>query len=113
MASVACEMQGESLGSLRDGAPRADRADRDTISWSPGGRFVMGSNKFYREERPARGATVAGFWIDPHPVTNAEYREFVRATGYGTTSERMPDPALYPDAAPEFLVPGSLVFTQP
>jgi len=81
--------------------------------WIPGGDFVMGSNKFYREERPARAARVDGFWIDPHPVTNAEYREFVRATGYVTTSERMPDRAMYPDAAAEFLVPGSLVFTKP
>jgi formylglycine-generating enzyme len=117
MASVACHMQGESLGSLRDGAPRADRAadraDRDSMIWIPGGSFVMGSNKFYREERPARGETVAGFWIDPHPVTNAEFCRFVRATGYRTTSEREPDSAMYPDADPSLLVPGSSVFTKP
>ena len=95
------------------GASRPEAADRGSMIWIPGGEFVMGSNKFYREERPARAARVDGFWIDPHPVTNAEYREFVRATGYVTTSERMPDPSLYPSAAPEFLVPGSLVFTKP
>ena len=27
--------------------------------WIPGGAFSMGSNKFYREERPARRASVA------------------------------------------------------
>jgi sulfatase modifying factor 1 len=95
------------------GAGRPEAVDRGSMIWIPGGDFVMGSNRFYREERPARAARVDGFWIDPQPVTNAEYREFVRATGYVTTSERMPDPALYPDAAPEFLVPGSLVFTKP
>jgi sulfatase modifying factor 1 len=73
----------------------------------------MGSNKFYREERPARRETVDGFWIDPQPVTNAEFREFVRATGYVTTAERAPDPAMYPDADPLLLVPGSSVFTKP
>ena len=48
----------------------------------------MGSNSFYREERPVRRDCVEGFWIDPYPVTNAEFRKFVRATGYLTTSER-------------------------
>jgi formylglycine-generating enzyme required for sulfatase activity len=81
--------------------------------WVAGGEFWMGSDKFYREERPVRPARVDGFWIDPHPVTNAQFRAFVEATGYVTTSERAPDPALYPHAAPALLVPGSLVFTKP
>ena len=33
----------------------------------------MGSNRFYREERPARRESVGGFWIDPRPVTNADF----------------------------------------
>jgi formylglycine-generating enzyme len=80
--------------------------------WIPGGNFVMGSNKFYREERPAHRKSVDGFWIDPFPVTNAAFREFVLATGYLTTSERTPDPTKYPDADPALLVPGSAVFTK-
>ena len=35
------------------------------------------------------------------------------ATGYVTAAERVPDPALYPDADPALLVPGSSVFTKP
>lgn len=81
--------------------------------WISGGDFLMGSDKFYREERPARPASVKGFWIDPHPVTNTQFLAFVEATGYVTTAERQPDPALYPDADPELLVPGSLVFIMP
>ena len=84
-----------------------------SMIWIPGGDFIMGSNKFYREERPARRETVGGFWIDPKPVTNAEFGAFVQATGYRTTSERAPDPAVYPDADPLLLVPGSAVFTKP
>jgi formylglycine-generating enzyme required for sulfatase activity len=34
----------------------------------------------------------------------------VRATGYVTVAERPLDPLQYPDADPELLVPGSLVF---
>src|SRR5262245_11548577 len=78
-----------------------------------GGSFLMGSEKFYREERPVRRASVDGFWIDPHPVTNAEFQRFIEATGYQTWAERNPDPALYPDADPDLLVPGSLVFIKP
>ena len=87
--------------------------ERGSMIWIPGGDFVMGSNNFYREERPARAASVDGFWIDPHPVTNAEFAEFVAATGYRHLSERAPDPGVYPDADPALLVPGSLVFTKP
>ena len=54
-----------------------------------------------------------GFWVDRYPVTNAEFRTFVRATGYVTTCERPPDPAMYPDADPALLVPGSSVFRKP
>jgi len=86
---------------------------RGSMIWIPGGDFIMGSNRFYREERPARAETVDGFWIDPHPVTNAEFRNFVLATGYLTVSERAPDPAMYPDADPSLLAPGSLVFMKP
>jgi formylglycine-generating enzyme required for sulfatase activity len=73
----------------------------------------MGSDAFYREERPVRRETVPGFWLDRYPVTNAEFRTFVDATGYVTLCERPPDPAAYPDADPALLVPGSVVFRKP
>jgi len=76
----------------------------------PGGTFLMGSNDFYPEERPVHRVSVDGFWMDEHPVTNAEFRRFVKATGYVTVAERPLDPADYPDAELSLLVPGSLVF---
>jgi sulfatase modifying factor 1 len=78
--------------------------------WVSGGTFLMGSNDFYPEERPVHRVAVDGFWIDEHPVTNAEFRRFVKATGYSTIAERPLDPADYPDIDPSLLVPGSLVF---
>ena len=80
--------------------------------WVPGGVYAMGSEEFYPEEQPIRRAAVDGFWIDEHPVTAAEFRRFVRETGHVTLAERPPDAADYPDADPELLVPGSLVFTK-
>jgi formylglycine-generating enzyme required for sulfatase activity len=73
----------------------------------------MGSADFYPEERPVHRVSVDSFWIDEHPVTVAEFRRFVRATGHVTVAERAPDPADFPDAEPELLVPGSLVFRKP
>jgi formylglycine-generating enzyme required for sulfatase activity len=77
--------------------------------WVPGGTFLMGDDRFYPDERPVRRVSVDGFWMDEHPVTNLEFRRFVRATGHVTVAERAPDPAAYPGADPALLVAGSLV----
>lgn len=71
----------------------------------------MGSERHYPEEAPHREVSVDGFEIDVAPVTNREYGRFVEATGHVTVAERAPDPAEFPDAPPENLVPGSMVFT--
>ena len=76
----------------------------------PPGEFLMGSDDFYPEEGPIHRVGVDGFLVDVHPVTVAEFRRFVKATGHVTVAERPPDPSQYPDADPEVLVPGSLVF---
>jgi sulfatase modifying factor 1 len=80
------------------------------MSWIPGGAFRMGSEEFYPEEGPVHPVTVDGFWMDQHPVTVADYRRFVKATGYLTVAERPLDPGDFPGADPAVLVPGSLVF---
>ncbi|MEO5633716.1 formylglycine-generating enzyme family protein [Gaiella sp.] len=83
------------------------------MAWVPGGTFQLGSDDFYPEEAPAHPASVDGFWIDSHPVTAADFRRFVRETGHRTLAERSPAAHQYPDADPELLVPGSLVFRKP
>lgn len=75
-----------------------------------GGSFRMGSTRFYPEEAPVHTVTVAPYAIERHPVTNAQFASFVADTGYRTVAELAPDPALYPGAAPQDLVPGALVF---
>jgi len=78
-----------------------------------GGTFTMGSDHFYREEAPPHRVTVDGFWIDAVPVTNAEFARFVDDTQHVTLAERPANPADYPGAKPELLVPASVVFVQP
>jgi formylglycine-generating enzyme len=72
---------------------------------------TLGSDRHGPEERPVRRVDVAAFRIERHPVTNAQFAAFVRATGYRTVAERPLDPADFPGAPVENLVPGSLVFT--
>jgi sulfatase modifying factor 1 len=78
--------------------------------WIPSGTFTMGSDRHYREEAPARDVSVDGFGISRTPTTNAQYAKFVEATGYVTVAERPLDPADFPGAPAENLVPGSMVF---
>jgi formylglycine-generating enzyme len=86
------------------------QAPAKDMVWVPGGEFLMGSEQFYPEERPVRRVSVDAFWIDEHPVTVAEFRRFVKATGYLTWAEIAPDAGDYPDADADLLVPGSIVF---
>ena len=81
--------------------------------WIHGGTFLMGSDHHYPEEAPAHRVTVDGLWIDRHTVTNAEFARFVHKTGYLTVAEQAPDPADYPGAKPDMLVPASTVFVAP
>ena len=95
--------------SRRCSMPTSDPPGKD-MAWIPGGAFRMGSDEFYPEERPVHDVAVDGFWMDDHQVTVAEFRRFVKATGHVTVAERAAEPADYPDADPDLLVPGSLVF---
>jgi formylglycine-generating enzyme required for sulfatase activity len=78
--------------------------------WIPGGKFRMGSEDFYPEESPVHEVQVDGFWMDSYPVTNNLFSRFVEATGYVTLAERDLNPADFPGAPAENLVPGSMVF---
>jgi formylglycine-generating enzyme required for sulfatase activity len=76
----------------------------------PGGLFSMGSTSFYPEEAPVHTVTVGPLAVERHPVTNAQFAEFVADTGYVTVAERPLDPALYPGVPAADLAPGALVF---
>jgi formylglycine-generating enzyme required for sulfatase activity len=87
------------------------------------GAFVMGGNNNQAEEDeyPRHKVTVKSFWMDTTEVTNAQFSNFVKATGYVTTAERKPDwnemkkqlPPGTPKPDDSVLVAASLVFTPP
>ncbi|WP_416232990.1 formylglycine-generating enzyme family protein [Castellaniella sp.] len=90
------------------------------MAWIPPGVFLMGSDSrlAQRNERPAHPVRVRGFWMDVTHVTNDQFAEFVRRTGYVTTAERKPDwdtirvqlPPGTPRPPDAVLVPGAMVF---
>jgi formylglycine-generating enzyme required for sulfatase activity len=89
--------------------------------WIPGGEFSMGSQVesdshcarpgITRDALPVHRVYVDGFWMDATELTNEDFAEFVKATGYVTIAERTPTAAEFPGAPPENLVAGSTVFT--
>ena len=92
---------------------RLKSPETSSMIFIPGGTFHMGSDKHYPEEAPAHRVSVSSFWVDRTPVTNRDFRKFVKATGHVTLAELPPDPKNYPNALPHMLRPASLVFTPP
>src|SRR3984893_2138831 len=98
-------IDGGEVVAMRPGPAEPASAKLNMVS-IPGGTFRMGSDRHYPEEAPAHNVTVDGFWIDPTPVTNAQFRAFVQATGYVTWAQVAPDPKDYPGAKPNMLKAG-------
>jgi sulfatase modifying factor 1 len=95
------------------------------MAWIPGGEFSMGAvdplgqdanavgMQATEDSRPIHRVYVDGFWMDKTEVTNRQFAAFVKATNYVTVAERAPTAEEFPDAPPENLVAGSVVFTPP
>lgn len=89
----------------------------------PGGAFSMGApnpigikdgGKAAMEDcRPIHRVKLDPFYMDEHEVTNAEFAAFVKSTKYITIAEQAPTIEEFPDAKPEMLVAGSVVFSPP
>ncbi len=89
----------------------------------PGGDFIMGSVAQYAEsdEGPELHVKLDPFFMDETEVTNAEYSEFVKATGYVTIAERPIDweqikkdlPSGTTKPHDSILQPGSMIFSPP
>jgi formylglycine-generating enzyme required for sulfatase activity len=106
-----------------DGA--APGAAPEGMAWIPGGEFSMGAvdplgqdanavgMQATEDSRPIHRVHVDGFWMDRTEVTNRQFAEFVKATGYVTVAERTPTAEDFPGAPPENLVAGSVVFSPP
>ncbi len=110
---------GTSAAKTASGKP----ADRTGMVAIPAGTFPMGADndKGRPDEYPSHTVCIDAFWMDATEVTNAQFAQFVKATGYVTTAERKPDweelrkqlPAGTPKPDDNLLVASSLVFSAP
>ena len=126
--SPACSSEGgraaqlSAIASSKTAKPSAGEAKSEMVH-VPTGKFIMGSNskRSMPNERPTQEVSVKEFWMDTTPITNSQFAEFVKATGYVTTAEQPVDweelkkqlPPGTPKPPEENLQPGSLVFTPP
>ena len=68
-----------------------ERASTEGMVKIPGGEFGMGAAgdaQALPREFPQHAVRVDPFWMDAHEVTNAEFSQFVEATGYKTVAAR-------------------------
>ncbi len=63
-----------------DSAPVVDLPEDMVLV--PAGDFIMGADSEFSNERPRRSVHLNAFYIDKYEVTNADYKEFVDATGH-------------------------------
>ncbi|MBV9034081.1 MAG: formylglycine-generating enzyme family protein [Acidobacteriaceae bacterium] len=114
IALVACCLASSSQTRAADASPKPAKKAPEGMVWIPGGEFWMGSEEaMFPDARPIHKVYVDGFWMDRATVTNEQFANFVKATGYVTVAERPADPALYPGAPPAMLRPGAPVYTPP
>jgi len=112
-ASASAAASAEAIAVGIDASPAPGPAPEGMV-WIPGGTFWMGCEGCgLPDALPSHGVRLDGFWMDATPVTNAAFARFVTATGYVPVAERPLDPRLFPGAAAETLVPGSVVFEPP
>lgn len=95
--------------------PKARKAFQDTIEladslivqnmiYMPAGEIVIGSESGAPNEGPPFKTTVSGFYIDKHPVTVAEFREFIEYSHYKTEAERFGNSGVYDISRAEWLL---------
>jgi sulfatase modifying factor 1 len=99
------------------------KADKKGMVWIPAGSYLMGASdhKGRADENPQHEVKLDGFWMDATEVTNRQFSEFVKATGYVTTAEKAPDweqlkkqlPPGTPKPPDSVLIAASLVFFSP
>ncbi len=111
LAGLALGACSETESNLAPAVADCDGPAEPAMVWVEGGSFTLGEDPLYPEEGPPREVSLNGFWISSTEVTNAQFAEFVAATGYLTEAER--DPPALPGAPAEMLEPGSAVFRVP
>lgn len=123
IAAIKSRVPASLAGDLIIEQPAVTEADTRRLTgmiWIPGGVAVMGNDSGNPDEQPPHPIAMDGFWMDTTEVTNAQFKEFVDATGYVTLPERKPELRSIEKGSPlanvsildELNVPGSICSLQ-
>ena len=93
---VCCQQSGEKQSNVNNSPEEQSIASKDIVTPKmvhvPAGTFQMGTDDpAFPDAHPVHKVSVKEFWMDEHEVTNAQFAEFVKVTGYITTAERKPE----------------------
>ena len=101
----------------------APASSPEGMVYIPGGEFSMGSldprdmvcggDEPMNDARPLHRVYVDGFFMDATEVTNEQFEQFAKSTGYVTVAEHKPTREEFPTVPEENLVAGSAVFSPP
>ena len=67
----------------------------DGMVYFKGDEITIGAKDGLPNEQPTFNTTVEDFYLDVHPVTVAQFRAFVQATGYRTEAEKFGDAGVF------------------
>ena len=69
---------------------REDSISTEGMIKVEGGTYTMGGNsqQARQDEFPQHQETIKDLWVDQTEVTNAQFRQFIEATGYVTTAKK-------------------------
>ena len=70
----------------------------------PAGKAQIGNSEGLENEQPIFELYIPSFWIDEKLVTVAEFRLFVRLTGYTTDAEKYQNGLVYDDTSQEWVI---------
>jgi len=94
VSGACCVPQKQSVGDTDDdaaGIPFADKASTNGMKKLPGGSFLMGSDStegFPADgEGPVREVTVKPFYTDVGAVSNRQFNDFIKETGFRTDAD--------------------------
>ncbi len=69
--------------------------DDKQMVYFKGGIITIGSNNRFPNQKPAFEIKVSAFYIDKSPVTVAEFRRFIEATGFVTEADKFGNAGVY------------------